>query len=256
MLELRNLGISFGGLKALSDVSLRVEAGLISSIIGPNGAGKTTLFNIITGLRRPSTGTITYEGKNITAMKPSRIAGLGVIRTFQKTEVFPRLCVHDCVRTGFLCDRSFSPWEVLFRSREVQSFDSHRSSKTDAILDFVGLRHHSEALASQLSYGEQRLLEIAVGLAASPRLMLLDEPASGMNVDEAERMMMLIRRLKDRGITVVLVEHNMRVVMGISDYVVVLDCGQTIAKGAPREVSEDAAVITAYLGRGWKSAEH
>jgi branched-chain amino acid transport system ATP-binding protein len=123
-------------------------------------------------------------------------------------------------------------------------------------LDFVGLRHHSEALASQLSYGEQRLLEIAVGLAASPRLMLLDEPASGMNVDEAERMMMLIRRLKDRGITVVLVEHNMRVVMGISDYVVVLDCGQTIAKGAPREVSEDAAVITAYLGRGWKSAEH
>jgi branched-chain amino acid transport system ATP-binding protein len=256
MLELSNLGISFGGLKALSDVSIRIEAGLIYSIIGPNGAGKTTLFNIITGLRRPSSGTVSYEGKNITGMKPSRIAGLGVIRTFQKTEVFPQLCVRDCVRTGFLCARSISPWEVLVGSRELRRFDSHRAIESDAILDFVGLRHHSEALASQLSYGEQRLLEIAVGLAASPRLMLLDEPASGMNMDEAERMMMLIRRLKDRGITVVLVEHNMRVVMGISDYVVVLDCGQTIAEGAPAQVSDDAAVITAYLGRGWKGAEH
>jgi branched-chain amino acid transport system ATP-binding protein len=254
MLELSDLSISFGGLRALRDVSIRVEAGSIFSIIGPNGAGKTTLFNIITGLRRPDIGTITYRGQNITGMKPSRIAGLGVIRTFQKTEVFPRLCVRDCVRTGFLCGRSFSLREVLFGSRKIQHFDSHRATESDAILDFVGLRHRAEALATQLSYGEQRLLEIAVGLAASPRLMLLDEPASGMNMDETEQTMMLIRRLKDRGITVVLVEHNMRVVMGISDYVVVLNYGETIAKGPPNEVSENAAVITAYLGKGWKGA--
>ncbi len=256
MLELKDLGISFGGLRALRDVSVQIEAGRISSIIGPNGAGKTTLFNIITGLMRPSTGAVLYDGKNITGMKPSRIAGLGVIRTFQKTEVFPQLCVRDCVRMGFLCGQSFSLWQVLLRSSEIRRFDDRRESASDEILEFVGLRHRSDALASQLSYGEQRLLEIAVGLAASPRLMLLDEPASGMNVDEAERMISLIQRLKDRGITVVLVEHNMRVVMGISDYVMVLNYGQAIAKGPPQEVSENAAVITAYLGKGWKGAEH
>jgi branched-chain amino acid transport system ATP-binding protein len=256
MLELKNIGISFGGLRALQNVSIKIEPGLISSIIGPNGAGKTTLFNIVTGTLRPETGAITYNRTDITGLKPSRIAGLGVIRTFQKTEVFPQLSVRDCVRAGFLCGRNFSLWQVLFRTREIQQFDSRRNIETEAILDFVGLRSRAEVPASQLSYGEQRLLEIAVGLAASPRLMLLDEPASGMNVDEAERMISLIKRLKERGITVVLVEHNMRVVMGISDYIAVLNYGQVIAKGPPAEIAENAAVITAYLGKGWKGAEH
>lgn len=255
MLEIDNIGIAFGGLQALRDVSIRIEAGRISSIIGPNGAGKTTLFNIITGTLRPGSGRVIYEGRDITGLKPSRIAGLGIVRTYQKTEVFPGLSVRDCVRTGFLCNRSFTPWNVLFGRREIERFDRHRSAETELILNFVGLRHRADTLASQLSYGEQRLLEVAVGLAAAPRLMLLDEPASGMNVEEAERMMALIRRLQDRGITVVLVEHNMRVVMGISDHVVVLNYGRAIAEGRPEEVSENAEVISAYLGSGWKRAE-
>jgi len=254
VLEISGIGVTFGGLAALEDVRFAVEPGKVLSVIGPNGAGKTTLFNVITGFLKPTTGTISYEGRDISGLAPNRIARAGIVRTFQKTEVFPELPVLDCVRTGFLCHRQFSVWDVLLRWRGTQEFRDASTRETAEILDFVGLSEKSESLAQALSYGEQRLLEVAVGLAAKPRLILLDEPASGMNAEEAERMIALIDKLRGRGMTVLLVEHNMNVVMGISDRVVVLNYGKQIADGRPEDISRNPEVISAYLGQGWKDA--
>ena len=254
MLEISDITIKFGGLTALSNVSFRVEAGRIVSVIGPNGAGKTTLFNIISGFIKPSDGKVAYKDIDITGKAPNRIARAGLVRTFQKTEVFPELSVVECVKTGFLCHNYFSISSILFGRRKVQEFERECARKTTEILEFIGLSAKADNVAGNLSYGEQRLLEIAVGLAASPELILLDEPASGMNADEAERIMDFIGRLRHTGTTVLLVEHNMQVVMGISDEVIVLNHGQMIARGTPDELSDNPGVISAYLGEGWKDA--
>jgi len=254
MLEISDITVNFGGLAALSNVSFRVDAGRIVSVIGPNGAGKTTLFNIITGFIKPSGGRVAFHDADITGKAPNRIARAGLVRTFQKTEVFPELTVGECVRTGFLCHNYFSVAQILFNRQRIRAFELECAAKTSEILDFIGLAGKQDAVAGELSYGEQRLLEIAVGLAAKPNLILLDEPASGMNSEEAERIIDLIERLRSLGTTVLLVEHNMRVVMGISDEVIVLNHGQMIAQGPPQAISDNPEVITAYLGEGWNDA--
>ena len=254
MLEVSGIAMNFGGLAALSDISFKVDARRIVSLIGPNGAGKTTLFNIITGFLKPSRGTVAYRGVDITGKAPNRIARAGVVRTFQKTEVFPELSVEECVKTGFLCHNYFSVAEILTFRRRAREFEHDCARRTSEILEFVGIADKADSLAGNLSYGEKRLLEIAVGLAASPELILLDEPASGMNAEEAGRIMDFIGKLRDSGTTILLVEHNMQVVMGISDEVIVLNHGLTIARGTPEEISDNPDVISAYLGEGWNDA--
>ena len=251
MLEIEGLSVEFGGLAAVKDVSFAANAGAVTSVIGPNGAGKTTLFNMISGFQRPSHGHVRFAGRDVTAQRPWRIAQCGLVRTFQKTEVFPELSVFDCVRIGLLNSYQPSLLEVLVGSTKVTRFAEGASATVQEILDLVGLTRRAAAMARELSYGEQRLLEIAVGLAARPKLLMLDEPASGLNAEESERLASLIGAMQARGIAVLLVEHNMNLVMTVSDLVVVLHHGEKIAQGTPDTVSRDRSVVAAYLGREW-----
>ena len=251
LLEVEAVSVNFGGLAALKSVSFTVEQGQVVSVIGPNGAGKTTLFNVVTGFRRPSSGQVRFGGTPIIGLPPHKVAQQGLIRTFQKTEVFPALSVMQCVRIGLLNGFRPSLYKVLLGSADVTRFVADADGKVEHILAFVGLRAKAQSLAMELSYGEQRLLEIAVGLAARPRLLLLDEPSSGLNAEEANRFIALVRDVKATGVTVLLVEHNMNVVMRVSDHIVVLHHGEKIAEGDPSIISQDGAVITAYLGREW-----
>ena len=254
MLEVQGVGVRFGGLAAVNDVSFAVAPREIVSVIGPNGAGKTTLFNVVTGYRKPTTGEVRYKGERISDLPAHAIAARGIVRTFQKTEVFPQLSLVECVRMGALCHRRFGIIDVLFRGGAARAFVDGASRKAVELLDFVGLAHKAESRAKELSYGEQRLLEIAVGLAATPDVLLLDEPASGMNPEEAARMEAIIRRIRGLGMAVLLIEHNMRLVMAISDRIVVLHHGERIAEGTPDEVSGNRRVVEAYLGSGWSDA--
>ena len=254
MLDVENVGVSFGGIKALSDVSFRIRKNEVASVIGPNGAGKTTLFNVITGFRKPTRGKVSFLDQPVTGMVPNAIARLGVVRTFQKTEVFPGLTLLECVRMGALCHRHFSVWDVLRGGAALRDFERRAVARALELLDFVGLGGKAAQLARALSYGEQRLLEVAVCLAADPQLLLLDEPASGMNPDEAERMGQLIGKLRENAMTVLLVEHNMALVMDISDRIIVLHHGAKIAEGRPEEIAANRGVVEAYLGIGWSDA--
>jgi branched-chain amino acid transport system ATP-binding protein len=251
LLEVDSISVSFGGLAAVKGVSFRVPEAAVVSLIGPNGAGKTTLFNAISGFRKPTSGEIRFGGARITGVPPYKIAHRGLVRTFQKTEVFPELSVAECVRIGLLNRFSPSLGEVLLGARRVAAFVAEVPATVARILEQVGLSRKSGNAARELSYGEQRLLEVAVGLAAEPRLLLLDEPASGLNGEEAARLSALILDLQRAGISVLLVEHNMDVVMGVSDTIVVLHHGEKIAEGTPQEIGSDRAVIAAYLGQDW-----
>ena len=231
LLEGRGLTVRFGGLTALKGVDLAVGPGEVLSVIGPNGAGKTTLFNVITGRVRPTAGSVLFRGEAIERLAPFRIAQRGVVRTFQKTEVFGALSLQDGVAAGALAHDDPDP---AARAREA--------------LSTVGLQDKAELTAQQLSYGDQRLLELAQALAAQPAVLLLDEPASGMNHQECTHMMELIGKLRARGLAIVLVEHNMHVVMNISDRVLVVNYGRKIADGKPEDVRADRQVIEAYLG--------
>jgi branched-chain amino acid transport system ATP-binding protein len=251
LLQIDNVSVNFGGLAAVKQVSFAVPEASVVSLIGPNGAGKTTLLNAISGFRRPSSGEVRLDSRSITRLAPNRIAHRGLVRTFQKTEVFPALRVSECVRIGLL--NRFSPTlgEVLLGSSRVSRFVANADGTVSDILERVGLGRKGDSIARELSYGEQRLLEVAVSLAAAPRLLLLDEPASGLNTEESMRLLDLILDLQKQGIAVVLVEHNMDVVMRASDTVVVLHHGEKIAEGTPRAISSDRSVVSAYLGEDW-----
>ncbi len=254
ILEVENLTIRFGGLVAVDNVTFQQTEGEILSIIGPNGAGKTTVFNMMTGFYRPTSGDIRFQGESTLGLPTNAISDLGIIRTFQKTMVFPKVTVREGVLIGLHRSSSISWWDILWNTGRKKKEDKRLQEEADKILEFTGLVDKAQLEARSLPYGEQRVLEIAVGLAPGPRLLLLDEPASGMNAEESARALDLIRRIRERGITILLVEHNMSVVMDISDRIVVLDHGEKIAEGKPHEIRNNPEVIKAYLGEGFHRA--
>ncbi len=248
LLETRGLHRSFGGVHAIRDVSMQVHRGAIKAVIGPNGAGKTTLFNLIAGTIPPQKGEVTFESKRITAWKPHAVARLGIARTFQTTKLFPHMSVlenvmvgrHPRTRSGFLAGMLNLP-STWREDREIRD-------KASEILEDLGLAGYAEETASNLSFGRQRLVEFARALATEPILLLLDEPAAGLNIYETKELSELILKIRDRGITCLIVEHDMSLVMNISDDVVVLDQGQKIAEGPPRVIQRNPEVIRIYLG--------
>ena len=249
-LAVEDLAVDFGGVAALAGVSFRVAPGTITSLIGPNGAGKTTAFNAITGYLRPGRGRVTWDGAPLTGRRPCDIARRGVVRTFQKTSVFPAVSVRDNVLIGLHLTGRAGVWAILAGRRAVREEEARLAGEAEEILRFVGLEHRRREAAADLPYGEQRLVELAVALAARPRLLLLDEPAAGMTGGEKTRLVELVRAVRERGVTVLLVEHDMRLVMGISDTVVVLNHGRVIAEGPPAMIQTHPDVVRAYLGGG------
>ena len=247
-LAVRNLAVRFGGVAALEAVTFEVRPGSITSVIGPNGAGKTTAFNAITGYLRPAGGSITYDGVPLTGLRPSAIARRGIVRTFQRTSVFPALSVENNVLTGLHLRGTGGLFEVLAGRRRLAVEEKGLGTEAAAILAFVGLAHRRREVASALPYGERRLVELAVALAARPRVLLLDEPGAGMTGAEKTVVSGLIRKIREQGVTVLLVEHDMRMVMGISDTVIALNGGRVIAEGPPAAIQSHPDVIRAYLG--------
>jgi branched-chain amino acid transport system ATP-binding protein len=247
-LEVRDLVVQFGGVSALAGVSFDVRPNTITSLIGPNGAGKTTAFNTITGYLRAARGRIMYAGTSLTGLRPSQIAQRGVVRTFQKTSVFPALSVRDNVMIGLHLRGRAGFFGVVAGRRWVRDEDARLSDEAEGLIAFVGLTHRRHEVASALPYGEQRLIELAIALGAKPALLLLDEPAAGTAGVERDAVSELVRRIRGQGITVLLVEHDMRMVMGISDTVIVLNHGAVIAEGPPASIQSHPDVIRAYLG--------
>jgi len=247
-LSVHDLAVEFGGVAALAGVSFTVHPGTITSLIGPNGAGKTTAFNAITGYLRPRRGRVEVDGVMVTGRRPHDIARRGIVRTFQKTSVFPALSVRDNVMVGLHLRGRARVLDILAGRRAVREEETRLAAEAESVLAFVGLDRRRDEAASALPYGEQRLVELAVALAARPRLLLLDEPGAGMTGSEKERLVELIRRVRGDGLTVLLVEHDMRLVMGISDTVVVLNHGRVIAEGSPAAIQAHPDVIRAYLG--------
>lgn len=249
MLEVANLTREFGGLVAVSNVSFAVNEGEIVGLIGPNGAGKTTVFNMVAGSMPPTSGIIRFRDNDITPLEAHDRALLGISRTFQITSVFPALTARENVRTATY--RNFqSGWGgALMRSVGWRRDEAAIDRLADEALSFCELLKQADVRAAALSYGEQRRLELAIALATQPALLLLDEPAAGLNPEEGQKLVAMIKQVRDRGVTVLLVEHHMRVVMGVCDRIVVLDHGARIAEGAPRDVAENPDVIRVYLGR-------
>jgi branched-chain amino acid transport system ATP-binding protein len=249
LLEIQEVTMRFGGLCAISSCSINVDVGRTHGIIGPNGAGKTTLFNLVTGIYRPSSGDIRFKRKSISGLRPSRVAALGIARTFQNIRLFRNITVLENVRVAFDSQLHYSPLEAFFGLRR-QARDERRSiDESLTLLRPFGLAEHADSLAGELSYGSQRRLEIARALALKPDLLLLDEPAAGMNTAETATLTEFLRWVRrEFELTLVLIEHHMHLVMNLCDRITVLDFGQTIAEGTPKEIRDNPRVIEAYLG--------
>lgn len=251
LLEANQVTKRFGGLTAVNEVTLHVDEGRIISVIGPNGAGKTTFFNIITGIYQPDGGTITLNGRSLVGLRPDQIAALGIKRTFQNIRLFGNMTVLENVQVGMHPRLKSNLWQILWHSGGFKQEEAQSEARARELLKFVGLHRRAGELARSLPYGDQRRLEIARALASDPKIILLDEPAAGMNPQETEKATDLIRRLRDDlGITVILIEHDMGLVMEISERIAVLDYGQKIAEGSPEEIRRNPRVIEAYLGAG------
>jgi len=248
ILEVRNITKRFGGLTAVNDVSFDIEKGKIVSLIGPNGAGKSTTFSILTGLACPTSGTIIFQGENIVGLPPYEISSKGIVTTFQKTKVFTTLTVEEATLIGTHDRVNTTVKDILLHNKKFFSEEQKAREKIKEVLQYTNLYEKRKLKCADLSYGEQRILEIAVAMAASPVLLLLDEPATGLNNKESKDMINMIYGLRDYGMTILLIEHDMSLVMKISEYVFVMNFGQIIAQGTTDEITSNQKVIDAYLG--------
>jgi ABC-type branched-subunit amino acid transport system ATPase component len=244
----RNLHKSFGGVRAVRDVSFDIPAGAVFAMIGPNGAGKSTMLNLISGIYQPDSGALNFDGRDLSGLPAHRRVRLGIARTFQKIRLFKQLSVLDNVVAGFHVHHDIPAWQYLVHGRPFRRDHARCRAEAMELLAFVGLATRRHMLAGSLSYGEQRMLELARALATQPRLLLIDEPAAGLNASEVDSLLDRILTLRDTGVTVVVVEHNMELVMNVADRVLVMDYGQHLFEGVPADVQKSAAVVSAYLG--------
>jgi branched-chain amino acid transport system ATP-binding protein len=249
-LSIEHIAVRFGGLVAISDLDFVVNEGELVSLIGPNGAGKTTAFNVITGFLWPSEGEVRYRGTSLNHLKPHEVTSLGLARTFQRTSVFQTVSVFENVMIGLHRRGRSRLWDTLLALPREREAEAELRTRAGEILALVGIERRSREMAGSLPYGDQRLLGVALALASDPSMLLLDEPVSGMNATETARFMRLLGRLRERGVSILLVEHDMPMVMGVSDRIVVLNYGKIIAEGSPAAIQGNPEVIRAYLGQG------